>query len=297
MLNNLLNSVQLSKIKPDYIIIVSSGDDITRVIEVYEKSLEILHHHTDEVGQSNQKIIAIRMLKSDTNWVFFLDDDLELSPTSLNEAFRRIKLVKNENINGIGANIVNRSLNSQQLRRGKFQSKKQVGKIKASGRATKYAFHDVAYTEWLNGASIWRKECLSQYMLPVLDSTYAAYEDVIFSSRVARTSKLIFDPSIILHEQIPHSQVVLSYRQFKYITLWTGYLVCARSDTKIINYKLLTLARLIFFTFSRQNKHDFKLSKIASCFKFVFKILILSGNKVKSNVLLIALLNNENKRF
>jgi hypothetical protein len=131
----------------------------------------------------------------------------------------------------------------------------------------------------------------------VLDSTYAAYEDVIFSSSVALTSKLIYDPLIALNEQIPHSQVVLSFKQFKYISLWTGYLVCSRLDTKVMNFKLLTLGRLFFFLFSKRGRGGLKLSKVISCLEFVFKILMLSGNKLKSKIILVELLSHENARF
>jgi glycosyltransferase involved in cell wall biosynthesis len=293
MLNILLGSIHSSETKPNSIIVVSSGDDISELIEVHRKSLQILHHHTNKIGQSNQKILAIQMLEPQTKWVFFLDDDLELMPSTLSNACKRIKLVQNENINGIGTRLINKTLNFQDLQQGRSYLWKQIGKIKPSGRATKYAFDSVAYTEWLNGVSIWRKDCLNNYMLPILDSTYAAYEDVIFSSRVARTSKLIYDPLITLNEQIPHSQVILGFRQFKYITLWTGYLVCSRLDTKIINYKLLTMARLCFFLFSMRSKGGLRLSKIALCLKFVFKILILPRNKARSKIILITLLKNE----
>jgi hypothetical protein len=293
MLNNLLNSVQLSVVKPSYIIIVSSGDDITKIIEIHEKNLEIVHHHTNKIGQSNQKVIAISMLKPVTKWVFLLDDDLELLPNTLGNAFRRIKLIQSENTNGIGTNIMDKTINFQNLKPGIFQSKRKIGKISPSGRALKYAFKDITYTEWLNGASIWRADCLNQYMLPVLDSTYAAYEDVIFSSNIALTSKLVYDPSIILYEQTPHSRVTLNFKQFKYITLWTGYLVCSRLDTSIINFKMLTLTRMFFFLFSKRRIKNIEFSNILYFSKFVFGVLNLPNDKVKSRILLVAFLKNE----
>jgi glycosyltransferase involved in cell wall biosynthesis len=297
MLNILLNSIKLSETKPNSVIVVSSGDDISEIINIHRNSLDLLHHHTSKIGQSNQKLIAIQMLNPQTNWVLFLDDDLELMPSTLTNACLRIKLVQNENVNGIGTRLINKSLDFRKLQRRRPRLEKQIGKIKPSGRVTKYAFDIITTTEWLNGASIWRKDCLNHYTLPVLDSTYAAYEDVIFSSNVAYTSKLIYDPLITLNEQIPHSQVVLSYKQFKYITLWTGYLVCSRLDTKVISFKLLTLGRLFFFLLSKRGRGGLKLSKIIRCLEFVFKILMLSGNKLKSKIILVELLSHDNARF
>jgi glycosyltransferase involved in cell wall biosynthesis len=297
MLNVLLNSIQLSETKPNSVIVVSSGDDISKIIEAHRNSLQLLHHHTSKIGQSNQKLIAIEMLVPQTKWVFFLDDDLELSPSTLTNACLRIKQVQNENINGIGTRLINKSLNLQKLQREKSRLGKKIGKIQPSGRVTKYAFDVITTTEWLNGASIWRKDCLNHYTLPVLDSIYAAYEDVIFSSSVARTSKLVYDPLIALNEQIPHSQVVLSFTQFKYITLWTGYLVCSRLDTKVISFKLLTLGRLFFFLLSKRGRGGLKLSKVIRCLEFVSRILMLSGNKLKSKIILVELLNHENAKL
>jgi hypothetical protein len=297
MLNVLLNSIQLSETKPNSVIVVSSGDDISKIIESYRNSLQLLHHHTSKIGQSNQKLIAIEMLVPQTKWVFFLDDDLELTPSTLTNACLRIKLVQNENVNGIGTRLINKSLDLREFQRERPRLEKQIGKIKASGRVTKYAFDVITTTEWLNGASIWRKDCLNLYTLPVLDSTYAAYEDVIFSSRVAHASKLIYDPLITLNEQVPHSRVILSLKQFKYITLWTGYLVCSRLDTKVMNFKLLTLTRLLLFLLSKRRRNDLKLSKVIRCLEFVLKILMLPGNKLKSKNILVQLLSNENTRF
>lgn len=296
-LNILLDSVKYSETKPDSVIVVSSGEDISEVIGVHGKDLQILHHHTNKVGQSNQKVIAIQMLKPETNWVFFMDDDLELMSSTLSNVYKRIELIQNQNVNGIGAHLIEKFSNFQDVQHEKSPSKRITGRIKPSGRASKYAFDKLTYTGWLNGASIWRTNCLNQYSLPILNSTYAAYEDVIFSSAVARTSNLLYDPAIILREQVPHSRVTLSFKQFKYITLWTGYLVCSRLDTKILNYKMLTVLRWLIFLSRTRIKKRFKLIDIFLSLQFVVKILRLPKSKPKSKILLIALLNDESPRF
>jgi glycosyltransferase involved in cell wall biosynthesis len=122
MLNNLLNSIQVSEMKPDSIIIVSSGVDISEIIETHRKSLKISHHHTHRIGQSNQKMIAIQMLNPTIDWVFFLDDDLELIPSTLTRALQRIELIQQENVSGIGTNLIHKSQNFQHSKLRKFQS-------------------------------------------------------------------------------------------------------------------------------------------------------------------------------
>jgi glycosyltransferase involved in cell wall biosynthesis len=293
MLNVLLNSIELSETKPNSVIVVSSGDDISEVIEAHRNSLQLLHHHTSKVGQSNQKIIAIQMLPSQTEWVFFLDDDLELMPTTLNYVFLRIGQIQNGNVSGIGTRLIDKSSNLQELQPRQSNFKRQIGKIKPSGRASKYAFNSITSTEWLNGASIWRKESLDQYTLPILNSKYAAYEDVIFSSNVSKNSQLIYDPGIKVLEQLSHANIKLNLSQFKYISLWTGFLVCSRPDTRIDSYKCLTIFRAFKFLLTGGFLQIVRTRKVIAFLKFSSQMISLPMNKSKSKEIIVSLLEFE----
>jgi glycosyltransferase involved in cell wall biosynthesis len=293
MLNVLLNSIGLSQTKPNSVIVVSSGDDISEVVEAHRNSFQLLHHHTSKVGQSNQKIIAIQMLPPQTEWVFFLDDDLELLPTTLNYVFLRIGQVQNGNVSGIGTRLINKSSNLQESQPRQSNSRRQIGKIKPSGRASKYAFNSITSTEWLNGASIWRKDSLYQYTLPILNSKYAAYEDVIFSSNVSKNSQLIYDPEIKVLEQLSHANIKLNLSQFKYISLWTGFLVCSRPDTRIDSYKCLTIFRAFKFLLTGGFLQIVRTRKIMAFLKFSSQMISLPTNKSKSKEIIVGLLELE----
>jgi glycosyltransferase involved in cell wall biosynthesis len=293
MLNVLLNSIELSETQPNSVIVVSSGDDISEVIEAHRNSFQLLHHHTSKVGQSNQKMIAIQMLPPQSEWVFFLDDDLELMPTTLNYVYVRIGQVQNENVSGIGTRLIDKSSNFQESQNRQSNSRRQIGKIKPSGRASKYAFNSITSTEWLNGASIWRKDCLDQYTLPLLNSKYAAYEDVIFSSNVSKNSQLIYDPEIKVLEQLSHTNNKFNLSQFKYISLWTGFLVCSRPDTRIDRYKCLTIFRAVKFLLTGGFLHIVRTRKIINFLKFCSRIISLPTNKSKSKKIIIGLLKLE----
>ena len=293
MLNVLLNSIELSDTKPNSVIVVSSGDDISEVIEAHRISFQLLHHHTSKVGQSNQKIIAIQMLPPQTEWVFFLDDDLELMPTTLNYVLLRIGQVQNGNVSGIGTRLIDKSSNLQESQPRHSSSRHQIGKIKPSGRVSKYAFNSITPTEWLNGASIWRKDSLDQYTLPVLNSKYAAYEDVIFSSNVSKKSQLIYDPEIEVLEQVSHANIKLNLSQFKYISLWTGFLVCSRPDTRIDSYKCLTIFRAFKFLLTGGFLQIVRTRKIIAFLKFSSQMIFLPMNKSKSKEIIIGLLKLE----
>ena len=293
LLKNLLSSIVNSQSQPHEIIIVSSGELIYELVNQYSSLLRIKHMHTEIVGQSNQKKLAFNLLDDDSNWVFFLDDDLELMPKTLTHAFLRIQQVQNNNINGIGTRLIDKSSKFQELQVKQSNPRRQIGKINPSGRVSKYAFNSITYTEWLNGASIWRKDCLNQYILPILNSKYAAYEDVIFSSNVSQNSQLIYDPEIKVFEQLSHANIKLNFSQFKYISLWTGYFVCLRPETRIISYKCLTTFRAVSFLLTGGFSQIMQTRKLKVFLKFFHQIISLPMNKPKSRAIIIGLLEFE----
>jgi glycosyltransferase involved in cell wall biosynthesis len=293
LLKNLLSSIVNSQSQPHEIVIVSSGKSIYELVNQYSSLLKIKHLHTKLIGQSNQKKLAFNLLNDDSNWVFFLDDDLELMPTTLTDAFLRIGQVQNENVSGIGTRLIDKSSNFQKLQKRQSNSTRQIGKIKPSGRASKYAFNSFTSTEWLNGASIWRKDSLDQYTLPILNSKYAAYEDVIFSSNVSKYSQLIYDPEIKVLEQLSHANIKLNLSQFKYISLWTGFLVCSRADTRIDSFKCLTIFRAFKFLLTGGFLQIVRTRKIIAFLKFSSQMISLPMNKSKSKEIIIGLLKIE----
>jgi GT2 family glycosyltransferase len=277
-----LLSIETSLLQPLEVIIISSGDDISHIIHKHSDSFKIKHFHTKLVGQSNQKKISFKYIDKQTSWVFFLDDDLEITPLTISEAIKCINGVAENNIAGIGVKLLSTSDKS-----GKATNNFSIncltlnkGKIKKSGKAVKYMFDKRIETEWLNGASIWRKSSLEKYDLPILNSRYAAYEDVIFSTRVARSSKLLYEPRIEVVEQINHSQISVNMMQFKYITLWTGYLVCKRDGCTLTSFKILTILRALYFKYkSMKFKSDLNLFQLMD---FLNEVIMIPRNNVQA---------------
>ena len=294
-LENLLRSISDSNIKPKEIALVSSGIKVDDVVFKFSEVLNITHVHTEKSGQSNQKIIGFNSFKTQIDWVFFLDDDLLLMPETIYKAIQIISEIGDRNVGGIGTKIV--SVDHKPISKKLHWNpivKKKIGKIQNSGRATNYMFDDRVETEWLNGVSIWRQKYLALYILPILDSRYAAYEDVNFSSKVAKHATLIFEPSLEVCEQVNHSQPVTNLSHFKYITLWSGFLVCNLESTNLLSYKILTFFRWIIFL---KNMSKFKQSTLSSFLilnAFVFRIFKLSNNKRRASQAIIELIAKEN---
>jgi GT2 family glycosyltransferase len=288
-----LVSIENSPLKPLEVIIISSGEEISKIVSQYSSSFRIKHFHTVLVGQSNQKKIAFEYLDEKSKWIFFLDDDLEITPTTINKAIERISEVVSLNVDGIGTRLLPspdkflkrwRLVSSFSLAPGK-------GKIRSSGKASKYMYSKRIETDWLNGASIWRKPSLINYNIPILNSRYAAYEDVIFSTNVAKHSKLLYEPTIEVVEQTSHSQPSVNLAQFKYITLWTGYLVCTREKSKLKNFKILTIARAIRFVYkSVRLRSGLNLLPIIL---FVKDVVFLPKNKNEAEIKILKAIKKE----
>ena len=294
LLCKLLLSIEESFLKPREIIIVSSGEVISQTVEQHSYSLVIKHFHTELVGQSNQKKLAIQFLDPECEWVFFLDDDLLLMPNTINLALEKINQINLKNVAGIGTQIIPLDKALTPNKRNKRNiSKKKLGKILKSGRALPYQGPIETNTEWLNGASIWKREVLQKYQLPLLDSRYAAYEDVIFSSEVSKSYKLIYDPQIKIREQISHNKLQPNLSAFKYINLWTGYFVCIDSRTKLSSFKILTILRLLKFSSQKLNVSHAQLNDLSKALKLTYLLISLPKDKVKSKEIILNLIRKE----
>lgn len=295
LLNKLFQSISNSNLKPNQIVVVSSGQLITDIISVYSKYLQIKHVHTNKIGQSNQKVIGITLLEIDIDWVFFLDDDLLLFPETITNILKRIDKIENHYIGGIGTRLIpnsNSSDNRDSLKKKLYRRNK--GTLRKSGLAIEYQSDFLSKTEWLNGASIWRKETLNKYQLPILNSKYAAYEDVIFSTEVNKSYELIYDPQIRIQEQVSHNETNLNISAFVYVNLWTGYLVCVNAKTKILNYKFLSTFRLIRYLSRLVQTKKITFEVASKAIRIVTSISRLPKDKAASKQIILGMIDEEN---
>jgi glycosyltransferase involved in cell wall biosynthesis len=290
----LLKSISQSIIKPAQIVLVSSGNDVSSVVSLFGQELNILHEHTEKIGQSNQKIIGIALLENKINWVFFLDDDLLLLSDTLNNALEKINDIGEKNIVGIGTQIIslNNPISNESSRKNRF-FKRRLGKILTSGRATSYQNSETVQTEWLNGASIWNKNVLREYQLPILNSKYAAYEDVIFSTKVNKSHKLVYEPQIKIIEQLSNGQMQPDISAYSYINLWTGYFVCIDSRTRLPSFKILVTFRFIRFFAQKFGFRSKNIKDINEAFILTCSLIRLPNNKNRSIEIIQVMIKNQ----
>ena len=294
LIENLLKSISKSITLPEQIVLVSSGKDIVNIVSHFTVSLNLKHIHTEKIGQSSQKVIGIASLSEEVNWVFFLDDDLLILPDTIDHALEKITQIVDENIAGIGTQILPLNNPLKPINGSKKISfKNKIGKISSTGRVLSYQTSTESRTQWLNGASIWRKEVLHEYHLPILNSKYAAYEDVIFSTKVNKLHELIYDPNIKILEQVLHANSPQNLSAYIYINLWTGYFVCIDSRTKIINYKFLVMLRLIKFISQKTIFKYLKINDLVKIFNLNLNLIKLPNCKIKSKEIILNLIQRE----
>ena len=82
-LNTLLLSLRRSAKRINQVTIVSSGINVSGVVNSHQTFIPINHFHSEISGQIAQKIKGIELIPSNTEWVMFLDDDVIMSEYSI----------------------------------------------------------------------------------------------------------------------------------------------------------------------------------------------------------------------
>jgi GT2 family glycosyltransferase len=221
-LNALLISLRKSSKKISKVTIVSSGTDISGVVKSHQDSISLNYFNSEISGQIAQKIKGIELISSDTEWVMFLDDDVVIPQSSIDNLINNyLKNSDYKDVAGFGLN-----LNNIELRRPKALVNLFLkivglysgtpGAILKSGHAQKYlGGSEAVYTQWLNGLSVWRYDLLKNYNPKFSRIDYAAYEDVIFSYRMSKQHKLLFTNDVHAYSQTFEKFSSFSAQQFK----------------------------------------------------------------------------------
>ena len=172
--------------------------------------LELLCLVGGRPNQVEQRRVGIEhfLSRSDSEWLLFLDDDLELRPDAL-ERLMELSKICDTNTLGIALRIEpstskRRQRNRIAIRLGIVGSR--PGSVALSGENVTYdeADHN-AQLEWAaGGASMWRRAVLETHSHPRLPDRYAFLEDVIFSYRISTVGKIVLCRSAVAeHVSVP----------------------------------------------------------------------------------------------
>jgi GT2 family glycosyltransferase len=235
LLRNLLESIQYSSSKPDQVIIVSAGDSIEESLFEFQ-NIKLIHKISDIANQSYQKKLGISLLNNEIDWVLFLDDDLLLDVNCIKNLFEFIDSRQNKTTQkkcigvGLSSPIINSDFVNYKYIKwfGKLfnLTSSKLGVVLKSGQAISYLGSNYPIrTNWLNGASIWRKEIAQQYGKNLMFSKYSAYEDVIFSYEMGKLGELWFNPTAKVYFQEGAVTNYLNYEVQLTSLVWKYYFV------------------------------------------------------------------------
>jgi hypothetical protein len=109
-------------------------------------------------------------------------------------------------------------------------SPSRFGKVSASGVNYDYMNSNRSiFTEWLNGASLWRRDVLTHYDLPIVPIKYAFGEDLIFSYKVSRLGSLFFLKQAEFRFQKAPTYDVRNFEMWQASAYWRYYFVAKSS--------------------------------------------------------------------
>jgi hypothetical protein len=221
-LNTLLLSLRRSAKRINQVTIVSSGINVSGVVNSHQTFIPINHFHSEISGQIAQKIKGIELIPSNTEWVMFLDDDVIMSEYSIDRLIDNYLTNSDyKGVAGFGLNLNNIELRHPRALANLFLKivglySGTPGAVLKSGHAVKYlGSTEAIYTQWLNGLSVWRYDQLKNYNPKFARIDYAAYEDVFFSYRISKQHKLLFTNDVDAYSQTFEKFSSLSARQFK----------------------------------------------------------------------------------
>jgi len=289
-IDRILESISRSTLKPEQVIVVSSGQDIGSVIKNYSKVLPITHSHTDAIGQIAQKRIGVGLIAQNITWCVFLDDDLLLEESALEIAMSTAHSYTRTDVIGIGLStpVTSRGINLPEyleiLARLFKLSSNLPGKVLSSGHASSYLQSDsIIETQWLNGASIWKVECAKNYGSDLPSTPYAACEDLIFSYPLSKQGTLIYIPSAKVDFQDTELSNLDSLEVFRAASIWRLFFITKHKELSFSWFFLTQVLRSFYVLKKGKSK---RLSLSLELFRLNAELIRNHLKGVSPNVLL-----------
>ncbi len=256
----LLRSISKQAVSPSQVVVISSGESILHILSDY-MYLPILHRHSETGGQILQKRMGIELIDVNSDWVLFLDDDLELESDTISVLANFVSTMDSSlEILGIGLNCVNGFPEKKVFRK---VSPRRLGKVGPSGINYSYMNHETSmFTEWLNGASLWQRHILVNYDLPIVPIKYAFGEDLIFSHKVSKLGGLFYLKQAKVRFQKTPTYDVRNFEMWQASAYWRYYFVakCGLSASRFLLYLALSASLFLFRNYKRIPRHLISIS-------------------------------------
>ena len=192
-LRRMLKSLSEQSVQCDQCIIVDASEEpIEYVLEEFPQ-LDLDYAHVSPPSLSEQRNVGMRRLRPEITLAGYLDDDIVLLDGAL-EAMMLFWEQASHEIGGVRFNIEG-DLMPQLMRLKAFflVDNKEMGVILKSGHNTHMrTVSQTKYVQWLSGgATVWRKEVISEFEFDEWYLGHGYLEDVDYSYRVSKKYKLV----------------------------------------------------------------------------------------------------------
>ena len=236
---------------------LKKGDfpNIRKKIKIYKSKPSI----------SNQRNIGLQKMRMSSDYVMFLDDDINFRKN----VFRKMKnfLIKNKKYSGIGFNLmINENLPFDKFKKNKFFQilkvyDKKPGIVTNSGWQTKAInLKKKTEVEWLpTQAVIYKKKKIKKFKFENSFGKYSYLEDLDFSYQVNKIGKLVIN-----HEAkySSNNKVNRNFFKFGIKEVVNRFIFVRKNKFNIINFNiglLLLLFKNFIFIFNDNYKFVLRL--------------------------------------
>jgi len=202
----ILQDLDQQSIRPNHIVIVDSSDTYAS-IRNNTSDLIVEHFHVNIKSAAQQRNIAIDYFQAEStsnSIVFFLDDDVRIESTYIEEILKVFDLDKE--VVGISGITIEEPIRT--FKRSPFTD--WIGATGEPGKITRAGINIAVrnssqlgfVSEWLIGCSAWRLNSIGNFRFESDFKGNSIYEDVIFSYRMKQKGKLLVLPNILLHHNL-----------------------------------------------------------------------------------------------
>jgi len=210
-LRRLWRSLRAQSRVPDEVVVVDASERPAPPLGPEGAPPLLRHIRTAAASATRQRNLGLDAVRADAGLVGFLDDDVVLEGDAVEEMLRFFDTAS-PGVGGAAFNMANHPpLEWPFLKRTRLAATLGLyagrgGSVTASGFQTMIGpVEKTEWTDWLpSGASVWRREVLRRFRFDEWFDGYSYLEDLDFSYRVGRTSKLaVVVAARYLHLQAP----------------------------------------------------------------------------------------------
>lgn len=207
LVKNLVSKIDTNLNNLLQVIIVDSSDKNNSYH--FLKKPKIKYIHTKHKSAAIQRNIGIESLSKNAEFIFFLDDDVEIQKSYFDDLMQDI--IINEAIGASGLAINSAIEFSRLPPKGAIGAIKRLflldskieGKLLRSAvnipcRKNQESESNIKQVDWLIGCAAWKKEIIERIKFEETFQGQSIGEDVLFSNKARKFGKIIVDKTVIL---------------------------------------------------------------------------------------------------